>query len=33
MQQNGGVLKEKTQNFAQKSDIFWRNKIIFFIQS
>ena len=33
MQQNGGFLRKKNFNFAQKSDGFWHGKIIFFIQS
>ena len=32
MQQYGGFLKKKSK-FAQKSDGFWPDKIIFFIQS
>ena len=32
MQQNGGFQKKKTK-FAKKSDYFWSDKIIFFIQS
>ena len=31
MQQNGRFLKKKSK-FAQKSDGFWPDKIIFFIQ-
>ena len=33
MHQNGGFLKKKKKNFAKKSDGFWPEKIIFFIQS